>query len=135
MRNFRSIMIISGIIIFILQLFMILFVGVDARSFGLTSKLMTDISQAVKIFGKEPNRLQSWDKIGYTSLSKPEILILDESNTRVDMASQNFFYVLWSKPHKDENITIVFRRDNIGRLFAINQKHEIARLNVRYIFG
>jgi zinc transport system ATP-binding protein len=61
--------------------------------------------------------------------SKPEILILDEPNTGVDMVSQKNFYKLLSKLNKEENITIVFIThdigviaDDIGRLFTINQK-------------
>lgn len=61
--------------------------------------------------------------------SKPEILILDEPNTGVDMLSQKNFYSLLSKLNKEENITIVFIThdigviaDDIGRLFTINQK-------------
>lgn len=61
--------------------------------------------------------------------SKPEILILDEPNTGVDMVSQKNFYSLLSKLNKEENITIVFIThdigviaDDIGRLFTINQK-------------
>jgi len=61
--------------------------------------------------------------------SKPEILILDEPNTGVDMASQKSFYALLAKLNKEEKITIVFIThdigviaDDIGRLFTINQK-------------
>lgn len=61
--------------------------------------------------------------------SKPEILILDEPNTGVDMASQKNFYALLAKLNKEEKITIVFIThdigviaDDIGRLFTINQK-------------
>jgi len=61
--------------------------------------------------------------------SNPEILILDEPNTGVDMVSQKRFYELLSKLNKEENITIVFIThdigviaDDIGRLFTINQK-------------
>ena len=60
--------------------------------------------------------------------SSPEILILDEPNTGVDMVSQRNFYKLLSKLNKEENITIVFIThdigviaDDIGRLFTINQ--------------
>lgn len=60
--------------------------------------------------------------------SNPEILILDEPNTGVDMASQKSFYKLLSKLNKEENMTIVFIThdigviaDDIGRLFTINQ--------------
>lgn len=61
--------------------------------------------------------------------SKPEILILDEPNTGVDMVSQKSFYTLLTKLNKEEKITIVFIThdigviaDDIGRLFTINQK-------------
>jgi len=61
--------------------------------------------------------------------SNPEILILDEPNTGVDMISQKRFYALLSKLNKDENITIIFIThdvgviaDDIGRLFTINQQ-------------
>jgi len=64
--------------------------------------------------------------------SSPEILILDEPNTGVDMVSQQRFYKLLSKLNKEENITIVFIThdigviaDDIGRLFTINQKATI----------
>ena len=61
--------------------------------------------------------------------SKPEILILDEPNTGVDMVSQQRFYELLAQLNRDEKITIVFIThdigviaDDIGRLFTINQK-------------
>ena len=61
--------------------------------------------------------------------SKPEILILDEPNTGVDMASQKRFYTLLRELNKNEKITIVFIThdigviaDDIARLFTINQK-------------
>ncbi|WP_457743172.1 metal ABC transporter ATP-binding protein [Sulfurimonas sp.] len=64
--------------------------------------------------------------------SSPKILILDEPNTGVDMASQQRFYTLLSKLNKEENITILFIThdvgvivDDIGRLFTINRKATI----------
>jgi len=64
--------------------------------------------------------------------SKPEILILDEPNTGVDMVSQKSFYSLLRKLNKEDNITIVFIThdigviaDDIARLFTINQKATI----------
>ena len=61
--------------------------------------------------------------------SKPEILILDEPNTGVDVASQKRFYSLLRELNKKEGITIVFIThdigviaDDIARLFTINQK-------------
>jgi len=64
--------------------------------------------------------------------SSPEILILDEPNTGVDMVSQQRFYKLLATLNKKENITIIFIThdigviaDDIGRLFTINQKATI----------
>ena len=61
--------------------------------------------------------------------SSPEILILDEPNTGVDMVSQKSFYALLRKLNKEDKITIVFIThdigviaDDIARLFTINQK-------------
>ena len=64
--------------------------------------------------------------------SSPEILILDEPNTGVDVTSQQRFYKLLAKLNKEEGITILFIThdigviaDDIGRLFTINQKATI----------
>lgn len=64
--------------------------------------------------------------------SSPEILILDEPNTGVDMVSQQRFYKLLSKLNKEDGITIVFIThdigviaDDIARLFTINQQATI----------
>ncbi len=61
--------------------------------------------------------------------SNPEILILDEPNTGVDMNSQKKFYKLLKELNTQEGITIVFIThdigviaDDIARLFTINQK-------------
>jgi len=61
--------------------------------------------------------------------SKPEILILDEPNTGVDMLSQKRFYALLKQLNTEEKITIVFIThdigviaDDIARLFTINVK-------------
>jgi zinc transport system ATP-binding protein len=61
--------------------------------------------------------------------SNPEVLILDEPNTGVDVASQSRFYSLLRRLNKDKNITIVFIThdigviaDDIARLFTVNQK-------------
>ena len=61
--------------------------------------------------------------------SNPEILILDEPNTGVDVVSQQNFYALLAKLNKEDKMTIVFIThdigviaDDIGRLFTINQK-------------
>jgi len=60
--------------------------------------------------------------------SEPEVLILDEPNTGVDMQSQQRFYALLKELNVKEKITIIFVThdvgviaDDIGRLFTINQ--------------
>jgi zinc transport system ATP-binding protein len=64
--------------------------------------------------------------------SSPEILILDEPNTGVDVVSQQRFYRLLAKLNREEGITILFIThdigviaDDIGRLFTINQQATI----------
>ncbi len=61
--------------------------------------------------------------------SNPEILILDEPNTGVDVVSQNRFYALLRKLNQEDKITIVFIThdigviaDDIARLFTVNEK-------------
>lgn len=61
--------------------------------------------------------------------SEPEVLILDEPNTGVDVASQNRFYTLLRELNKKKNITIIFIThdigviaDDIARLITVNQK-------------
>jgi len=61
--------------------------------------------------------------------SKPDILILDEPNTGVDVKSQQSFYRLLAELNKNENMTILFIThdigviaDDIGRLFTVNQE-------------
>ncbi len=61
--------------------------------------------------------------------SKPEVLILDEPNTGVDVASQQRFYELLRELNQKENLTIIFITHDIGviaddikRLFTVNRK-------------
>lgn len=60
--------------------------------------------------------------------SEPEVLILDEPNTGVDVQSQHRFYELLRKLNREEALTIVFITHDIGviaddiqSLFFINQ--------------
>jgi len=64
--------------------------------------------------------------------SSPEILILDEPNTGVDVVSQKRFYALLKKLNEEDKITIVFIThdigviaDDIARLFTVNEKIQI----------
>ncbi|MEA3523706.1 MAG: metal ABC transporter ATP-binding protein [Campylobacterota bacterium] len=60
--------------------------------------------------------------------SSPEVLILDEPNTGVDIKSQHRFYELLRELNINEKMTILFIThdigviaDDIGRLFTVNQ--------------
>ena len=60
--------------------------------------------------------------------SRPEVLILDEPNTGVDMASQQRFYTLLRELNREEKLTIIFIThdvgviaDDIGKMLCINQ--------------
>ena len=60
--------------------------------------------------------------------SQPEVLILDEPNTGVDVISQQRFYKLLKELNREEKMTIIFIThdigviaDDIGRLFTVNQ--------------
>ncbi len=60
--------------------------------------------------------------------SEPEVLILDEPNTGVDVVSQKRFYDLLRQLNNEKQMTIVFVThdigvivDDIGRLFSVNE--------------
>lgn len=71
--------------------------------------------------------------------SEPEVLILDEPNTGVDMVSQNRFYTLLRELNKDDGMTIIFITHDVGviaddiqtmlcinqTLLACNNPHEV----------
>jgi len=71
--------------------------------------------------------------------SEPEVLILDEPNTGVDMASQNRFYALLRELNQNDGMTIIFITHDIGviaddiqsmlcinqTLLACNNPHEV----------
>ena len=85
-----------------------------------------------KMVGKLSGGQRQRVMIARALASNPEILILDEPNTGVDMVSQKRFYALLKKLNKEENITILFIThdvgviaDDISRLFTINQKISI----------
>jgi zinc transport system ATP-binding protein len=62
-------------------------------------------------------------------VSQPEILILDEPSTGVDIASQQKFYEFLKKLNREENLTILFITHDLGviaddvtHVLSINQK-------------
>lgn len=85
-----------------------------------------------KMVGKLSGGQRQRAMIARALASQPEILILDEPNTGVDMSSQQKFYSLLRRLNKEDGITIVFIThdvgviaDDIARLFTINQKATI----------
>ena len=114
----------------------------DIVNMGRTSKQKDDVEDAMitmdvanlkdKMVGTLSGGQRQRVMIARALASKPEILILDEPNTGVDMVSQKNFYALLAKLNKEEGITIVFIThdigviaDDIARLFTINQKATI----------
>jgi zinc transport system ATP-binding protein len=114
----------------------------DIVKMGRSSKQKADVEDAMtkmdvvnlkdKMVGTLSGGQRQRVMIARALASKPEILILDEPNTGVDMVSQKRFYALLSKLNKEEGITIVFIThdvgviaDDIARLFTINQKATI----------
>jgi zinc transport system ATP-binding protein len=72
--------------------------------------------------------------IARSLVSNPSILILDEPNTGVDVASQKVFYSLLKELNQKEGITIVFITHDIGviadditKLITINQKAKVCQ--------
>ena len=64
--------------------------------------------------------------------SDPSILILDEPNTGVDVASQKVFYDLLRELHRNDGITVLFITHDIGviadditKLITINQSAQV----------
>ena len=62
-------------------------------------------------------------------VSQPEILILDEPSTGVDIASQHKFYDFLKKLNQEENLTIIFITHDLGviaddvtHVLSVNQK-------------
>ena len=62
-------------------------------------------------------------------VSQPEILILDEPSTGVDIASQHKFYNFLKKLNREQNLTIIFITHDLGviaddvtHVLSINQK-------------
>ncbi|MEA3456318.1 MAG: metal ABC transporter ATP-binding protein [Campylobacterota bacterium] len=62
-------------------------------------------------------------------VTKPEILILDEPSTGVDVASQHKFYDFLRKLNKERNLTIIFITHDLGviaddvtHVLSVNQK-------------
>ena len=62
-------------------------------------------------------------------VSQPEILILDEPSTGVDIASQHKFYEFLKKLNREQNLTIIFITHDLGviaddvtHVLSVNQK-------------
>ncbi len=87
---------------------------------------VTDIQN--KLVGELSGGQRQRVMIARALASKPEVLILDEPNTGVDVISQKRFYKLLKELNAQEKMTIIFIThdigvivDDIGRLFTVNQ--------------
>lgn len=110
--------------------------GNDAKE---DAKIVNDVMQKMdiahlkdKMVGTLSGGQRQRVMIARALASLPEILILDEPNTGVDVRSQQRFYELLRKLNKEDGITILFITHDIGviadditRLFTINQKATI----------
>lgn len=107
-----------------------------SKASGEDAKIVTDAMEKMgithlkdKMVGTLSGGQRQRVMIARALASSPEILILDEPNTGVDLKSQQYFYALLKKLNKEDGITILFIThdvgviaDDIGRLFTINQK-------------
>ena len=98
----------------------------DAIEEAMLKMDVTDIQE--KLIGELSGGQRQRVMIARALASKPEVLILDEPNTGVDVVSQQRFYKLLRELNKNENMTIIFIThdigviaDDIGRLFTVNQ--------------
>jgi len=98
----------------------------DAIEEAMAKMDVTDIQG--KLIGELSGGQRQRVMIARALASKPEVLILDEPNTGVDVVSQQRFYKLLRELNQNENMTIIFIThdigviaDDIGRLFTVNQ--------------
>jgi len=98
----------------------------DAIEEAMAKMDVTDIQD--KLIGELSGGQRQRVMIARALASKPEVLILDEPNTGVDVVSQQRFYKLLRELNQNENMTIIFIThdigviaDDIGRLFTVNQ--------------
>ncbi len=98
----------------------------DAIQEAMVKMDVSDIQE--KLIGELSGGQRQRVMIARALASKPEVLILDEPNTGVDVVSQQRFYKLLRELNENENMTIIFIThdigviaDDIGRLFTVNQ--------------
>ncbi len=98
----------------------------EAIEEAMTKMDVTDIQN--KLVGELSGGQRQRVMIARALASKPEVLILDEPNTGVDVISQKRFYKLLKELNAQEKMTIIFIThdigviaDDIGRLFTVNQ--------------
>lgn len=85
-------------------------------------------------FGKLSGGQQQRIMIARALISKPEILLLDEPSTGVDVVAQENFYEFLKKINQENKITIVMVSHDVG--VVANYVHKVAGLNRRlHFFG
>jgi zinc transport system ATP-binding protein len=100
----------------------------DRRAVEEAMEKMDVVHLKKKLIGELSGGQRQRVMIARALASKPEVLILDEPNTGVDMVSQQRFYGLLRELNKQEKITILFIThdigviaDDIGSLLCINR--------------
>lgn len=85
-------------------------------------------------FGKLSGGQQQRVMIARALVSQPEILILDEPSTGIDVVAQENFYEFLKKINQEKKITIIMVSHDIG--VVANYVHKVAGLNKRlHFFG
>lgn len=85
-------------------------------------------------FGKLSGGQQQRVMIARALVSQPEILILDEPSTGIDVVAQENFYEFLKKINQEKKITIIMVSHDIG--VVANYVHRVAGLNKRlHFFG
>ena len=90
---------------------------------------MDVLNLAEKMIGSLSGGQRQRVMIARALASEPDVLILDEPNTGVDVKSQQLFYALLQDLHRNHGLTILFITHDIGvivddidRVFTINRK-------------
>lgn len=85
-------------------------------------------------FGKLSGGQQQRVMIARALVNQPEILILDEPSTGIDVVAQENFYEFLKKINQEKRITIIMVSHDIG--VVANYVHKVAGLNKRlHFFG
>ena len=111
----------------------------DRHAVKMAMEKMDVSNLSTKLVGELSGGQRQRVMIARALASEPEVLILDEPNTGVDMVSQNRFYALLRELNQNDGMTIVFITHDVGviaddiqtmlcinqTLLACNNPHEV----------